>query len=102
MYRYTTDGTYPSRKSDGSVVAKVGLPSYGERYSGNDLSISYWYINRWPGSSSSVGYVYHHWVAGGYNAGGSWLGVRPVIILNSNIVITVGNGTMSNPYSIKG
>ena len=102
MYRYTTDGTYPSRKSDGVAKAKIGLPSYGERYSGNDLNITYWYINRWAGSSSSVGYVNGDGNARGNGAGSDWGGVRPVIILNSNIVITSGDGTMSNPYNIKG
>ena len=102
IYRYTTDGTYPSRKSDGSVTAKIGLPTYGERYSGNDLNYTYWYINRWTGSSSGVGLVGNSGLADGSYAGSSWIGVRPVIILNSNIVITSGDGTMSNPYNIKG
>ena len=102
MYRYTTEGNYPSRENDGSVTAKIGLPTYGERYSGNDLNTAYWYINRWPGSSSLVGIVNSAGHASGNSAGGSWGGVRPVIILNSNIVITSGDGTMSNPYNIKG
>ncbi len=101
MYRYTTEGNYPSRKNDGSVTAKIGLPTYGERYSGNDLNIAYWYINRWYGSSSSVGHVHDYGgLANGSSASYTWSGVRPVIILNSNIVITSGDGTMSNPYSI--
>ena len=100
MYGYTTDGSYPSRKSDGAVTAKVGLPSYGDRYSGNDLNISYWYINRWTGSSSLVGRVNSGGHAGSTATGSSWHAVRPVMVLNSNIVITGGNGTMSNPYSI--
>ena len=102
MYRYTTEGNYPSRKSDGSVTAKIGLPTYGERYSGNDLNITYWYINRWFGSSSVVGLVNDYGFAHGNSTGNYWTGVRPVIILNSNIVITSGDGTMSNPYSILG
>ena len=102
MYGYTTDGSYPSRKSDGAVTAKVGLPSYGDRYSGNDLNISYWYINRWTGSSSLVGRVNSGGHAGSTATGSSWHAVRPVMVLNSNVVITEGNVTMNNPYSIKG
>ena len=102
IYEYTTSGRYPSRKSDGSVTAKIGLPSYGDRYSGNDLNYNYWYINRWAGSSSNVGHVRSHGRASGISAGNSWRAVRPVMILNSNIVITSGDGTMSNPYNIKG
>ena len=102
MYRYTTEGSYPSRQNDGSVVTKIGLPNYGDRYSGNDLNYNYWYINRWMDSSSLVGLAGSAGYASGSGAGSSWNAVRPVIILNSNIVITSGNGTMSNPYSITG
>ena len=99
---YTTEGSYPNRKSDGVITAKVGLPTYGERYSGNDLNITYWYINRMNGSSSSVGVVHNIGRAPADSAGYYWHAARPVIILKSNIVIESGNGTMASPYTIKG
>ena len=100
MNSYTTEGSYPSRKNDGIVTAKVGLPTYGERYSGNDLNIAYWYINRWIGTSSSVGFIADSGNVSGYHSATYWNAVRPIIILKSNIVIESGQGTMTNPYSI--
>ena len=99
IYSYTTEGSYPSRKNDGVVVAKIGLPSYGERYSGNDLKVGYWYINRWGSNNNLVGVCYGSGFANSQIAG-RLVSVRPVIVLKSNLYITSGTGTMTNPYSI--
>ena len=69
-------------------------------YSGNDLNIAYWYINRSAGSSSLVQLMTGSGFTAGSYAGQDWNAVRPVMVLNSNVVITEGNGTMNNPYSI--
>lgn len=100
-YTYTTSGTYPSRKSDGKVTANIGLPSYGDRYSGNDLNFSYWYINRLSASSSRVGLVASGGDAYGNYAGNHWDALRPEFTLKSDILVESGKGTMSNPYTIK-
>lgn len=85
---------------DGRVTAYVGLPSYGERYSGNDLNVAYWYMNRWVNSSSDVGHVNTNGGAAGLNTGVHWYGVRPVLHLNSNLYIISGNGTSNQPYQV--
>lgn len=97
-------GTYPSTTNDGKVTAKVVLPTWGEMYSGNDLNISYWYINRWQGSSSHVSLVDRSGNASGHAvgsiAGFNWIGARPVVTLKSNVKISGGEGTMTKPYSL--
>ena len=93
-------GTYPSTTDDGKVTAKVALPTWGEMYSGNDLNVSYWYINRWTGSSSGVSGVSSGGDGNGYNAGYHWIGARPVVTLKSNVKISGGEGTMTKPYSL--
>ncbi len=93
-------GTYPSTTNDGKVTAKVALPTWGEMYSGNDLNVSYWYINRWTGSSSDVSHLYSSGDGYGYSAGDHWVGARPVVTLKSNVKISGGEGTMTKPYSL--
>ena len=93
-------GTYPSTTDDGKALAKVVLPTWGEMYSGNDLNIAYWYINRWAGSSSYVSLVSSNGDAYGHFAGHPWLGARPVVTLKSNVKIKSGEGTMTKPYSL--
>ncbi len=94
-------GTYPETTNDGKVTAKVALPVWGEMYSGNDLNYSFWYINRWQGSSSDVSHVNDSGYAIGGFAGGRWLAFRPVVTLKSNVKIKDGEGTMTKPYSLE-
>ncbi len=96
----TGQTNYWNNTYDGRVTAYVGLPSYGERYSGNDLNASYWYMNRCVNSSSFVGRVRSGGYASGYHAGDHWNGVRPVLVLNSNLYIISGNGTSNQPYQV--
>ena len=93
-------GAYPSTTNDGKVTAKVVLPAWGEMYSGNDLNISYWLINRWQESSSSVSYVGFIGDAYGSYAGDYGFAVRPVVTLKSTVKIKSGEGTMTKPYSL--
>ena len=92
---------YPARTMDGVVSANVGLPSWGEMYTGNDLNYSYWLINRWAVSSSSVAHVSNYGHAVGANAGSYWLSIRPVVRLKSNVKVVSGEGTMTEPYALK-
>ncbi len=80
----------------------VGLPRYGEMFSsqqgnGYNSSSTIWLIT--PYSSSLVWYVYNHGSAYNDNPSNTY-GVRPSINLKSNIVITGGSGTKSNPFTI--
>ena len=99
---YITDQTnYWNNTYDGEASAYIGLPSYGERYSGNDLNTSYWYINRWVSSSSHVGHVHYSGIASTDTAGYPWYGVRPVLHLRSNLLIQSGKGTSAQPYQLE-
>ena len=92
--------TYPSTTDDEKIIVNVTLPSWGEMYTGNDLNMTYWYINRWTGSSSQVSYVNYNNTAGGSVAGDVWRAVRPVVTLKSTVKIKSGEGTMTKPYSL--
>ena len=96
-----TGTTYPSRTNDGIVSVKLGLPSWGEMYSGNDLNSSYWLLNRWRGSSSIVSYVFSYGYANGYYAGNHWYGARLVLNLKSENLIKDGSGIMTDPYILQ-
>ena len=80
----------------------VGIPRYGEMFasqqgSGYNSSSDIWLIT--PYSSS---YVWHVSDDGGGHNYYPFYGdaVRPSIYLKSNIVITGGSGTKSNPFTI--
>ncbi len=84
------------------VTAKVGLLRVGElmcghfnnRYSNN----SYWTITKEDDAnvrgSSTTGYTY------AYSSSDSTVAIKPTMNLKSNVVITGGDGTKSNPFTI--
>ena len=95
------NATYPARTTDGIVVANVGLPSWGEMYTGNDLNYSYWLINRWQDSSFATTHVSSGGFSNGCSAGDNWIALRPVVRLKSEVKVTSGQGTMTKPYTLK-
>ena len=81
----------------------VGLPRYGEMFAsqqGNDYNNSsdIWLIT--PSYSSHVWNVYSGGLADHYNDLSKTYAARPSIYLKSNIVITGGSGTKSDPFTI--
>ena len=92
---------YPERTTDGVARAYVGLPSWGEMYTGNDLNAPYWYINRWVESSIGMAHIDNGGAATGYGTGNIWLSLRPVVHLKSNVKVVSGQGTMTEPYTLK-
>ena len=92
--------TYPNRTNDGSVTVNVGLPTWGDLYTGNDLNVHYWYINRWPSSPSIVSIVDSGGFASGSSSPGAWYAARPVLTLSPNVYVTGGDGTANNPYAL--
>ena len=73
----------------------------------NSSSHNWMYLNDYwwtlsPFSSSSSNFVWHVYGSGyvGYTNASTSNGVRPVLTLNSNIQITGGTGTSSNPYTL--
>ena len=100
----TTETTNKCTKTTNTWSGYVGLPRYGEMFAsqqdiGHDNSTDMWFMT--PNSASGV------WNADKFNIGtlnGSDSkfknAVRPSIYLKSNIVITGGDGTKSNPFTI--
>ena len=87
-----------------TTTAKVGLLRLGELMAGQfdivDNNSSYWLLT--PYDTSSVRYVTLHCVGNRYNPTHSWdANIRPAMNLKSNVVITSGDGTKSNPFQIK-
>ena len=85
------------------VTAKIGLLRVGElmcghfdnRYSNNN----YWTITKEDNTNirgiSTTGYTY------AYSSSDSTVAIKPVMNLKSNVVITGGDGTKTNPFTIK-
>ena len=82
--------------------ARVGLLRYGELMSGQfdryGNNTNYWTLT--PYSSSNVRYVSDYGTVN-YSSPSSYsLGVRPALNLKSNVVITGGNGTKEQPFTL--
>ena len=97
-----------------SIQATVGLIRVGEMLSRQSSSIltkgytttssynnasSYWTMTSYTGSSYAWN-VYHIGTVYYFLVTNSTRGVRAVIVVNSDVTITGGNGTWSNPYQI--
>ena len=87
------------------AIAKVGLLRYGElmtaQFDNHDNSINYWIITPSPANKNNrVRYILQ---SGMCAATPSTLtsGVKPAMNLKQNVVITGGDGTKSNPFSVK-
>ena len=99
LAKYTD--TAMSSLTSSTTNAKVGLLRLGElmagkfeRYGNNTI---YWLLT--PYSTSSVWYGNNHGYANDYSPSIT-NGVRPSINLKSNVVITGGDGTINNPFTL--
>ena len=85
-----------------STDAKIGLLRMGELMSGQfdryGNNTNYWTLT--PYSSSSVRYVPTGGNANRYSPSSNSLGARPSMNLKSNVVITGGDGTKNNPFTL--
>ncbi len=82
-------------------VFYIGNESYNSRYylyTGN----SYWTMTpaSWDGFGVRIGHVRYNGYLGDAYANYSSPGVRPVLSLKSNVLVTSGDGTIANPYVI--
>ena len=80
----------------------VGLPRYGEMFAsqqGNGHNSSSDMSLITPYNSSNVWYVYHLGSGYGHDPSNTSV-VRPMVFLKSNVVITGGDGTKTNPFTI--
>ena len=93
------------------ATAKVGLLRFGELLSGQfvrysikggntvtNLTTTYWLLT--PYSSTTVRYLYNNAAASNGFTPTTAYGVRPTLNLKSNVVITGGDGTKENPFTL--
>ena len=112
-FGYDYEVSLKELNADKSIDATVGVISVGEMLSSQSSSIltkgytleknynnatTYWIMTSYANASigwygSKLGHVY-------YNDVSNLLGLRPVIVVNSDITIISGNGTWGNPYQI--
>ena len=82
--------------------SKVGLLRFGELMAGqfdrDGNNTTYWTLT--PYSASYVWYVYSSCFANTLNPSYAY-GVRPSMNLKSNVVITSGDGTKNNPFTLE-
>ncbi len=98
-----------------SIQATVGLIRVGEMLSGQSSSIltkgyttassyrnanTYWTMTPYTSSSRAWLVYYYGDASSGSVTGANARGLRAVIVVNSDVTITGGNGTWSNPYQI--
>ena len=95
-----------------SIQATLGLIRVGEMLSSQSSSI----LTKGYTTTSSYNNAYCYWTMTPYNSSDAWYvfefgyshsdsvsrtnGLRAVIVVNSDVTITGGNGTWSSPYSI--
>ena len=84
--------------------AKVGLLRFGELMSGqfDRYGNNTYYWNLTPYSSSNVRGVTHDGYADNCSPSSNSRGVRPSVNLKSNVIITSGDGTKNNPFTLSG
>ena len=91
-----------SSTTTSTTSAKVGLLRIGELMLGQfdryDNNVIYWTLT--PSNSSLVHYVYDYCYADSDYPAYAY-GVRPSLNLKSNVVITGGDGTKNNPFTLE-
>ena len=98
-YTDTTGNTLTSS----TTIAKVGLLRHGELMAGQfdreENNTSYWTLT--PYSSESSLYVSDVSSGGGFDVKNMSIGIKLSINLKSNVVITSGDGTKNNPFTLE-
>ena len=103
-YGYATSGGSTGRKTCLSYnLGYGGWSSYSDCYTNdwlyNNLNFQ-WTLTPYSNSSHSVFYVHSDGAVHGYDASGIILAVFPTLYLSTNVKITGGNGSSSNPYHL--
>jgi len=96
----STSTTYPNRTNDGTIIAKVGLPTWGEMFSASNSGYGFWLINRRQGSSN-IGTASVNGMGSITNPTYEKVSVRPSVVLKAETYITGGSGTMNDPYTLE-
>ena len=98
-YIDTTGNTLTSS----TTSAKVGLLRYGELMSGqfeiSENNTTYWLLT--PSNSERSHYVSDDSFSGAFDVKNMAIGIKPSLNLKQNVVITSGDGTKNNPFTIE-
>lgn len=98
LFNTSTSGSYPSRTNDGKVSAKVGLPQYADMFSA-PAKANIWLINRQAGSTTDVMTISAS-IGLGHSQSYTQKAILPILNLKTNILISGGDGTPNNPYTL--
>ena len=79
-------------------VLKIGLLRYGELMVEANNSMYYWTLT--PSSTANLYVVRTNGNVHSTNTGTPTIGIKPAFNLKSNVIITGGNGTLQNPFTI--
>ena len=97
-YIDTTGNTLTSS----TTSAKVGLLRYGELMSGqfeiSENNTTYWLLT--PSNSERSHYVSDDSFSGAFDVKNMAIGIKPSLNLKQNVVITSGDGTKNNPFTL--
>ena len=100
LAKYT--GATGSTLTSSTTTVKVGLLRLGElmasQFSGYNSNPYYWLLN--SASDGAVNYIVPN--GSGYNSRiENWHAIKPSLNLKSNVIITSGDGTKNNPFTIE-
>src|SRR5574344_1403498 len=110
-YTVSLNETNPTR----TISATVGLIRVGEMLSDQSLTIlnknntvtnsysntaTYWTMTPYTSSSRAWNVSSYGNALNDFDSGSSTFGLRPVLVVNSSVTITSGNGTPQSPYQI--
>ncbi len=86
-----------------TTSAKVGLLRYGElmsgQFNGSENNVTFWLLT--PHSSTSINVVNYEGNITSSSPSGTMYGIRPTLSLKSNVEITGGTGTKSDPFTVQ-
>ena len=96
----SSSNVFPYITNDGVVTANIGLPIWGEMFSGNDLNAGYWLLNRRAGYADGITQVTSAGYANSVYPSSTYTGVRIVTNLKPSVLINDGSGTIREPYTL--
>ena len=101
LAKYTD--TNMSNTTSSTTNAKAGLLRFGELMAGqfniDENNITYWTLT--PNSSTNIHFIYNSSNGDSNLPSGYNLGIKPSLNLKSNVVITGGDGTLQNPFTLE-
>ena len=88
-----------------STKAKIGLLRYGELFSGQfnkgSLNSDYWLITPNESLMNIINKTTEINISGGGSSLTTNNGIKPALNLKENVIITSGDGTKNNPFTVE-